>query len=124
MKERDELIRLQKTAMKEHRATIRTNRQAIRALRKQDLTSIDRLTIKAYRRAIKWNRKEIRDCREQIRNIKLRYPKNYWTIIFLIILTLIIAVIFPISVFTFTPLLVPAIIGIFYFLIETSKPQR
>lgn len=124
MTERDELISIQKAALREHKATIRTTRQAIRALKKQDLTSIDRLTIKAYRRAIKWNKEQIRDCREQIRNIKLRYPKNYWTIILLIIITLIFAVIFPISVFTFAPLLIPAIIGIFYFLIKTSKPQR
>lgn len=124
MTERDELISIQKAALREYKATIRTTRQAIRALKKQDLASIDRLTIKAYRRAIKWNKEQIRDCREQIRNIKLRYPKNYWTIILLIIITLIFAVIFPISVFTFAPLLIPAIIGIFYFLIKTSKPQR
>jgi len=116
-----ELIDNYRKTASECRQNISDTKKSIRNLKKPTLQDADRRTIKAFQRSIAWNRNQIKECREVIRNIKISSGKNYWTWLILILITAILAVSFPISIFTFAPIWGMLLIGYLYILLITSK---
>jgi len=110
-----------KKAIAGHNANIRSARKAIRALKKISLTSHYLQTIKAYRKSIVWNRQMINECRQSMRMITINYSSNYWVWIILFALCGILALLFPISMFTFAPVWITLLVGLGYILIITSN---
>jgi hypothetical protein len=116
-----QLIDNYRKTVSECRNNISDTKKAIKELKRSDPTYKDKLTIKAYQRSIQWNRKQIKECREVIRNIKISSGKNYWTWIVLSLLCVLLAVAFPISIWTFAPLWGMLLIGFIVILIRTGK---
>ena len=116
-----ELIDNYRKIASECRKNISDTKKAIRDLKKTTLSDADRRTVKAFQRSIAWNRNQIKECREVIRNIKISSGKNYWTWIVLSLLCVLLAVAFPISLWTFAPIWGMLLIGYLYILLITSK---
>ena len=116
-----ELIDNYRKIASECRKNISDTKKAIRDLKKTTLSDADRRTIKAFQRSIAWNRDQIREIRLKIRNIKIASGSNYWTWLILILVTAILAVSFPISIFTFAPIWGMLLIGYLYILVITGK---
>jgi hypothetical protein len=110
-----------KMIIRESKSNISVTKDAIKALKKVPLSAKDKLTIEAYKKSIAWNRQQIKDSRNSLRIVKMKYGKNYWTWIILITFTVILALLFPISIFTFAPIWGTLLIGWLYIMVSTGR---
>ena len=109
-------------AIQNYRDLITEHRLNIYELRKAIRGEKDKRTKLAYRKTLRWNKQQIRECRGIINNLRLRLPTS-WTWVIMILAVIILALLFPISIWTFAPIWVILLIGFLYILILTGKSR-